>query len=165
MSNRSFSRSIISQYIINITNSPISRYQSLPLPLWSRDNIIISHAAGPVRSPVGSISWLRFFRGFPSTVRQMSGNLGHIRPRLSYGHHIWSKPYIIRLWTATVSDLSCSTWPSFNNKQQQWCQWRLVTTQSELSRKRLVCGPMFIAMVCFHYSALYLCQFALSILK
>ena len=27
-----------------------------------------------VRSPIGSISWLRFFRCFPSTVRQMSGN-------------------------------------------------------------------------------------------
>ena len=30
-------------------------------------------------------------------VIQMSGNLGHICPRLSYGHHIPSKPYIIRL--------------------------------------------------------------------
>ena len=42
-----------------------------------------------VRSPVVSISWLRFFRGFPSTVRQMSGNLGPIRPRLSYDHHTY----------------------------------------------------------------------------
>ena len=71
-----------------------------------------------VRSPVGSISWLRFFRGFPSTVRQMSGNLGYIRPRLSYGLHISSKPYIIRLRTASVSDHSCSTWQSLSNKQQ-----------------------------------------------
>ena len=72
-----------------------------------------------LRSPVGPISWLRFFPGFPSTVRRMSGNLGHIRPRLSYGHHISSKLCINRLRTATVSDLSCSTWPSFNNKHQQ----------------------------------------------
>ena len=41
-----------------------------------------------IRSPVGWISWLRFFPGFPSTIRQTSGNVGHIRPRLSYGHHI-----------------------------------------------------------------------------
>ena len=27
------------------------------------------------RSPIGSVSWLRFFRGFSSTYRQMSGNL------------------------------------------------------------------------------------------
>ena len=67
---------------------------SVPLIQWAR-----------VRSPVGSISWLRFLRGFPSTARQMSGNLGHIRPRLSYGHNIPSKPYIIRLWTIAVVGL------------------------------------------------------------
>ena len=32
-------------------------------------------------------SW-GFAADFPSTVRQMSGNLGHIRPWLSNGHHI-----------------------------------------------------------------------------
>ena len=47
----------------------------------------------------------------------MSGNLGYIRLRLSYGHHISSKTYIISLRTATVSNLSCSAWPSLNNKQ------------------------------------------------
>ena len=41
-----------------------------------------------VRSPVGLVSWLKFFRGFPSTVRQISGNFGEIRPRLSYDHHM-----------------------------------------------------------------------------
>ena len=61
-----------------------------------------------------------FFRGFILIVRQMSGNLGHIRPRLSYGHYVSSKPCIILLWTATVSDHSCSTWPSLNNHQVQW---------------------------------------------
>ena len=40
-----------------------------------------------VQSPVGSISWLRFFRCFPLTISQMPGNLG----RLSYGHHISTK--------------------------------------------------------------------------
>ena len=81
-------------------------------PLWSRGNIMASHAVGP-GSILGLVSFLvkGFFRGFPSTVRQMSGNLGHNRPRLSYGHHI------IRLWTATVSYHSCSTWPSINNNQ------------------------------------------------
>ena len=62
-----------------------------------------------VRSPLGSISWLRFFRGYPS------GNLGHIRPWLSYGHHISSKPCVISPREATVRDLSYSTWPSLNN--------------------------------------------------
>ena len=38
----------------------------------------------------------------------MSGNLGHIRPRLSYDHEISSKPHIIPPWTATV--YSCETW-------------------------------------------------------
>ena len=41
-----------------------------------------------VRSPVGPDPG--YFRSFPSTVKQMSGNLGHIRRRLSYGHHISS---------------------------------------------------------------------------
>ena len=71
---------------------------SLLLTQWAR-----------VQSPVGSTSWLRFFQGFPSTVRQLSVNLGHIRSRLSYGRYISFKPYIIRLRTATVSDFSCST--------------------------------------------------------
>ena len=34
-------------------------------------------------------------------------------------HHISSRPHIIRLRTATVSDHSCSIWPSLNYKQQQ----------------------------------------------
>ena len=49
----------------------------------------------------------------PSAVRQMSGYLDHIRPRLSY---------IIRLRKATVSDGSCCTWQSLNNKQQHLCK-------------------------------------------
>ena len=49
-----------------------------PLPLRQRAR---------VQSPVGSIFWFRFLRGFSSTVRQMFGNLGHIHPRVSFGHH------------------------------------------------------------------------------
>ena len=48
------------------------------LPLMQRDR---------VRFPVGSISWLRILRDFSSTVRQVSGNFGHIRPRVPFGHH------------------------------------------------------------------------------
>ena len=55
---------------------------SLPHTQWGR-----------VRFPVGSISWLRFFRSFSQTVRQMSEYLGHIRPRVLFGHHNNSKPY------------------------------------------------------------------------
>ena len=79
-------------------------------------SLLLTHRAR-VQSPVESVSWLRFFRGFPLTVRQMSGNLGYIRPRLSYGHHISSKSCIIRLRTATVSDHSCNTWPSLHKLQ------------------------------------------------
>ena len=85
-------------------------------PLWSRVKLLLLTQRARVRSTVGSISLLRFFRALPSTVRQMSGNLGHIRPRLSYDYRTSSKPYIIRLRTATVPDHSCSTWPSLNNK-------------------------------------------------
>ena len=70
-----------------------------------------------VRSPVGSISW---FPSFASIIRQMSGNLGHIRPWLSYGHCIPSKPIFIPLRTATISDHSYSTWPSLNKEEQQF---------------------------------------------
>ena len=71
-----------------------------------------------VRSPVGSISWLRIFRGFPLSVKQISGNLGHVRPRLSYGHHKSSKPYVIRIRMATITGHSCSTWPPLNKQEQ-----------------------------------------------
>ena len=89
---------------------PLTELQSFHLSIiaWS----ITSHAAGP-----GSISIVEVFRGFPSTVRQMSENLGLIRPRLSYGHPISSKPHFIRLRTATVSDISFSTRSSLNNKE------------------------------------------------
>ena len=44
-------------------------------PLRSRGNIVTSHAAGPGSIP-GRVSFVIefFFRGFPSTARQMSGN-------------------------------------------------------------------------------------------
>ena len=51
------------------------------LPLWPRVTSLLLTQRVRVGSPVGSISWLRFFQGFPS-------NLGHIHPRVSYGHHI-----------------------------------------------------------------------------
>ena len=88
-------------------------------PLWSRGNIVTSHAAGAGSIPGSQFPGWDFSQGFPSTVRQMSGNLGHIRSRLSYGHHISPEPYIMRLRTATVSDYSCSTRSSLNNKHEQ----------------------------------------------
>ena len=77
-----------------------------------------------VRSPVGSVSCLRFFLN----VRQMSGNLGHIRPRLSYDYHMSSKPYIIRLRTATISNHNCSTWPSLRGQRVEFRSfWSKIT--------------------------------------
>ena len=64
-----------------------------------------------VRSPVGSVSWLRFFLGVSSTVRQMPGNVGYIRPRVSFGHHYNLKTIFIRLRATTVPD---RTSPSLN---------------------------------------------------
>ena len=88
-------------------------------PLWSRGNLVTSHAAGPGSVPSRVNLQDEVPRGFPSTVRQMSGNLGHIRPRLSYGHHTQYsiQTIFIRLRTATVSDLRCSIWLLLNNKQ------------------------------------------------
>ena len=57
-----------------------------PTP-WSRGNIVTSQWAR-VRSRSGQFPGWGFFHGFPSTVRQLSGNVDYIRPRLSYGHCI-----------------------------------------------------------------------------
>ena len=35
----------------------------------------------------GQVSWVRFFRGFSSPVRQMSGSFRPQDPRISFGHH------------------------------------------------------------------------------
>ena len=60
------------------------------------DHLLLDHRCGlgvapllltqpaRVRWSVGSVSWLRYLRGFSSTVRQMSGNLRYIRPRVSF---------------------------------------------------------------------------------
>ena len=62
-------------------------------PLWSKGNIVTSHAVGPGSIPGRSVSWLWSFRGFPSTIGQMSANFSHIHPRLSYGHFIYGVPF------------------------------------------------------------------------
>ena len=72
-----------------------------------------------VRTPVGSISWLRFFPGFSLNRKINVRKFGPHSSRLSYGHHIPSKQYIICSRTATVSDHSCSTWQWLKNQQQQ----------------------------------------------
>ena len=95
---------------------PVSGFRMTERRTWvshsgSNPRVLLTQRAR-FRSSVGWIPWLRFFRGFRSTVRQMSGNLGHIRPRLSNVHQIASKPNIIGLLTATVSDHSWRQWPS-----------------------------------------------------
>ena len=47
-------------------------------PLQCRGNVVTSHTAGPGQIPCGVNFLVEVFPGFPSTVRQMSGNLGHI---------------------------------------------------------------------------------------
>ena len=70
----------------------------ITLKRWGVTSLLLTRRAR-VRSPVGSFSWLRFFPGISLNIRQMSGNLGHIRPRLSYVHHISSKSFTYHLST------------------------------------------------------------------
>ena len=87
---------ILSPLIILLILLPHHRCDPwLMLPLTQRTQ---------VRSPVGLVSWLRFFRGFSSTVRQMSGNVG---PDIICSS--LSKIIFIYLRTARLPDLRCST--------------------------------------------------------
>ena len=59
---------------------------------------------------------------FPGYSLNRKTNVRKFRPHSSLGiicSSVSSKPHILRLRTATVSDLSCSTWPSLNNKPSQ----------------------------------------------
>ena len=85
------------------------RHRSFSNPPFASPTSQALHLRHLASRPWSSFLVEVFSEGFPSTVGQMPGNLKHIRPRLSYGHHISSKQYIIRLWTATVSDHSSST--------------------------------------------------------
>ena len=76
-------------------------------------NVDASHAAGPGSIP-GRVS-LGFFLNCKTNV----GNLGYTRTLVSYGYHILSKPYVICLWMAMISDHSYSTRPSLNNKNNK----------------------------------------------
>ena len=71
-----------------------------------------------VRSPVGSISWLWFFRASLKCKTAVKKFRPHSSPDI-----IWPSYNILTIFiclrTATVSHLSCSTWPLLNNKQQQ----------------------------------------------
>ena len=53
-----------------------TRYRHIGPPLWSRDNVVYSYAAGPDSIP-GQVNFLVevFPWFFLNTVRQMSGNL------------------------------------------------------------------------------------------
>ena len=68
--------------------------------LWSRGNIVASHLA--VRSPVGSVFWLRFLPEFILSCRQMLEKLRlHLSPGIT-GHHSHQKSFI-----TGASDLWC----------------------------------------------------------
>ena len=81
---------------------------------------VTSHAAGPA-SMLGQVNFL--FEVFPRFSLNCRTNVRKFAP-YSFLGIIWLS-YIIQtisilLQTATVTDLSCTTWPSFNNKQQQY---------------------------------------------
>ena len=53
----------------------------------------------------GQVSWVRFFRGFSSPVRQIREALGPHGPRISFGHHYHPYSFItgandLRCWSA-----------------------------------------------------------------
>ena len=86
---------------------------------WPRGNIVTSHAAG-----LGSIPYRLSFlvEGFPGFSLNCKTNVGKFKP-YSFPCIIWPS-YIIQtifilVRTATVSDLSCSRRPLWNNKQQR----------------------------------------------
>ena len=54
-------------------------------PCGRGGNVVASHKAGPGSIPGSQFSWLKFSRGFSSTVGQMSGNVGPTHPRISLG--------------------------------------------------------------------------------
>ena len=55
--------------------------------LWSRGNIVASHPAGPGSITVRVSILAEVFSGvFPQSYN-MTENFGHIRPRVSFGHH------------------------------------------------------------------------------
>ena len=78
------------EVFLTLSHVPLFEYLfTLHQPLWSKGNIVTSHADRPgFDHRSGQFPGWGFSGGFPSTVRQMSAHLGHIRPRLSYGHHI-----------------------------------------------------------------------------
>ena len=76
-------------------------------------SIVTSHAAGTGSIPRRVTFLVEFFLGF---CLKRKTNFKKFRPHSS-PVIIWPS-YIIRLRTATVSDHSCSTCPSLNNKQQ-----------------------------------------------
>ena len=79
-----------------------------------------------VWSPVGSVSWLKFFLGFSSTVREMSGTLDHIHPQVSFGYHNHLKPHSSICgwrWSLTLDVVHGSLW--INNINQSFTNWRI----------------------------------------
>ena len=76
-------------------------YSNRP-PLWSRGNVLAYRPADPGSFPVGSVPWLRFYRGFSSTVRRMSKkSRPHLSPDIIM-HYNHEKLFLIRVRTATV---------------------------------------------------------------
>ena len=63
-----------------------------------------------VRIRSGQVSWVRFFRGFFSPVRQMSGSFRPQGPWISFSHHYHPYSFIagandLRCWRALISQI------------------------------------------------------------
>ena len=74
-----------------------------PLQALERQHARLSRS-GPGFDPRSvQVSWVRFFRGFSSPVRQMSGSFRPPQgPRISFGHHYHQSSFI-----TGANDLRC----------------------------------------------------------
>ena len=84
------------------------------LPLWSRGNIVTSHAAGTGSIPSTVNFLVEVFPVFSLNLKTNVRKFGpHSSPVIKWPSNI------IRLRTAMISDPSCSTWPSLNQQQKR----------------------------------------------
>ena len=84
-------------------------------PLWSKWlHACLSRSGHGFDHRSGQVSWVRFFQGFSSPVRQMSGSFRSQGPRISFGHHYNPPSFItgandLRCWRALKPEIYIHT--------------------------------------------------------
>ena len=85
-----------------------------------RNGARLSHSGPGFDSRSGQVFWVRFFRGFSSPVRQMSGRFRPQSPRISFGHHHHQSSFItgandLKFWSALK--------PQMYIRKTKWMKW------------------------------------------